>query len=72
METHFSLGVYAVKFHCKLCSSQSCNALSTQGNETFHSHWGLDPDNECKKILQPCIRKRNILSCEIKSTDKFV
>ncbi len=54
MEACFSLGVYGVTFQCKLCSSQSCNALSTHGIETFHPGLGLDPDTECKKIVQLC------------------
>jgi hypothetical protein len=54
METRFSLGVYGVTFHCIFCNSQSCNVLSTQDIETSHPGLVLDPDNECKKILQLC------------------
>ena len=54
MEKLLSLGVYAVKIYCMFCSSQSCNALSNLDNETFHPGLVLDPDTECKKILQLC------------------
>ncbi len=54
MDTLLLLRVCALKFHCMICSSQSCNAQSTPSIEIFHSGLGLDPDNECKKILQLC------------------
>jgi hypothetical protein len=61
METRSSLGVDEVMFHCIFCSSQSYNVQSTQDIETFHPGLGLDPDNECKKTLQPCKRKKKIM-----------
>ncbi len=57
MDTLLLLGVCVWKFHCIFCSSQSCNVQSTQGIETFHPHLGLEPDIECKKILQLCKKK---------------
>ncbi len=54
MDTLLLLGVCALKFHCIFCSSQSCNVPNTQGIETSHPGLGLDPDNVCKNILQPC------------------
>ncbi len=57
MGTLLLSSVCALKFHCMICSSQSCNAQSTPSIETSHSGLGLDPDNECKKILQLCKKK---------------
>ncbi len=51
MDKLLLLDVCALKFHHIFCSSQSCNALSNLDNEIFHPGLGLDPDNECKKIL---------------------
>ncbi len=60
MDTLLLLGVCALKFHCMLCSNQSCNALSNLDNETSHPGLGLDPDTECKRILQLC-KKNSVL-----------
>ncbi len=54
MDTLLLLRVCALKLHCMICSSQSCNALSTPSIETSRPHLVLDPDIECKKILQLC------------------
>ncbi len=54
MDTLLLLGVCVWKFHHIFCSSQSCNVLSTQGIGTSHPGLRLDPDTECKKILQLC------------------
>jgi hypothetical protein len=67
METRSSLGVDGVMFHCIFCSSQSYNVQSTQDIETFHPGLGLDPDNVCKKTMQPCKRKKIMLKLRNKS-----
>ncbi len=54
MEKLVSFGVYVWNSHGMICNSQSCNAQSTPSIETSHPGLGLDPDNECKKILQLC------------------
>ncbi len=54
MDKLLLLGVCVLKFHHIFCNSQSCNVQSTPHSETFHPGLGLDPDNECKKILQHC------------------
>ncbi len=56
MGTLLLSSVCALKFHCIFCSSQSCNAQSTPSIETSHPGLVLDPDIECKKILQLCIK----------------
>ncbi len=60
MDTLLLLGVCVLKFYCIFCNSQSCNVLSTPHSETSHPGLGLDPDNECKKILQLC-KKNSVL-----------
>ncbi len=54
MDKLLLLSVCVLKLHCMICSSQSCNLLSTPGIETSHPGLLLGPDNECKKILQLC------------------
>ncbi len=54
MDKLLVLCVCVLNSHGMFCSNQSCNALSNLDNGTSHPGLGLDPDNECKKILQLC------------------